>query len=178
MWKNWEKFKEKESPGIPHPRDSGVSSVNRSVDVGRSCLLYSTKEQNTNTFRVLHTLPTLGNGCRGWPPSPKGPARPAAITTLPSILHSPLTNLSLHYVFSPNFRPFPSGMFPRVQSAGQKVRTCMMSLWHRLQVSILFFPLTILFFPEHYYNSQHSCRAYSVPGPFSKHFYVLIPSLE
>ena len=132
--------KEKESPGIPHPRDSGVSSVNCSVDVGRSCLLYSTKEQNTNTSRLLHTLPMLVTAAEAGLPTPSGPAHPTAITTLPSILHSPLTNLSLHYVFPPNFRLFPSGMFPRVQSVGQKVRTCMSSLWHGLQVSILFFP--------------------------------------
>ena len=77
----------------------------------------------------------------GWrPPSPEGPARPTAITTLPSILHSPLTNLSLHYVSSPKFPVVSFGMFPRVQSVGQKVRTCMRSLWHRLQISIFFFP--------------------------------------
>ena len=91
--------------------DLGEASTSKSSPpkegIAAGAELY-TKEQNTNTFRVLHTLPTLGNGCRGWPPSPKGPSRPAAITTLPSILHSPLTNLSLHYVFSPNFRPFPS----------------------------------------------------------------------
>lgn len=53
---------EKASPGIPHPRDSGhrVSSMNPSMDGGRSCLLYSTKEQNINTFQLLHVLPTPG----------------------------------------------------------------------------------------------------------------------
>ena len=68
--------KEKESPGIPHPRDSGVSSVNCSVDVGRSCLLYSTKEQNTNTSRLLHTLPMLVTAAEAGLPPPSGPPTP------------------------------------------------------------------------------------------------------
>lgn len=64
-------------------------------------------------------LPTLGNGCRGWPPSPEGPARPAAITTLPSILHSPLTNLSL-YCFFPKLPAVSFGSVPKSAISGSK----------------------------------------------------------
>ena len=115
-----------EFPQESPPRDSGVSSVNRSVDAGRSCLLYSTKSR-TQAHSGYQTR------FRPWVTAslPEGPARPTAITTLPSILHSPLTNLSLHYVFSPKFPVVSFGHVPKSAISGSKGKNMYEESWHR-----------------------------------------------